>query len=219
MTSKIKIVTKKSKQGYVTHLNTDIILQDCNIQVSKDQYESIVAVFDSLERMNISWSFLAFRPKERVLENRRAWWKYCCYALLEQRVKPYTWSKIKAVRAHYKEYIDTYKQIILNPNDTELKLDLQKHEDNLSVTNVVIARQYTRLLVSSYTQSSFGINGAFKVQSRSIGEKSFWSILPSPERLLLCEKIGFFGKNNEERPAIGKILHLQLKNTIKLYLF
>lgn len=43
--------------------------------------------------------------------------------------------------------METYKQIIANPNDTELKMDLQKHEDNLSVINVVIARQHTRLLV------------------------------------------------------------------------
>jgi len=51
------------------------------------------------------------------------------------------------VRTHYRQYLDTYKQWIGNPHDVELKLDLQKHEDNLSVLNVVVARQHARLTV------------------------------------------------------------------------
>lgn len=30
------------------------------------------------------------------------------------------------------------------PNDTELKLDMQKHEDNLTILNIVIAREHAR---------------------------------------------------------------------------
>ncbi|RZC35875.1 vacuolar protein sorting-associated protein 13A-like, partial [Asbolus verrucosus] len=64
----------------------------------------------------------------------------------------------------------------------ELKLDLQKYEDNLSIVNIVIARQQARLLV----------------QSRSLSEKNFWSMLPSPERTLLCKKIGFYDKSHDQ---------------------
>lgn len=148
MTSKIKMVISKSATGQTTKLNTDVVVQDCNVQISKEQYDSILAVSNAMERMLISWQFLEIRPKEKILENQKIWWRYASYALLEQRVKPYTWSRIRRVRQHYKDYMETYKQIILNPNDTELKLDLQKYEDNLSIINVVIARQQARLMVS-----------------------------------------------------------------------
>lgn len=133
---------------FVSKLFTDVVVQDCNLQMTKEQYESIAGVHDSLERMLISWQFLEKRPKESVLENGKAWWKYAYDALLEQRIRPYTWSHIRQMRNHYKEYLETYKQSILNPNDTELKMDLQKFEDNLFVVSVVIARQQARLTVS-----------------------------------------------------------------------
>lgn len=37
-----------------------------------------------------------------------------------------------------------YTQILLQPNDTELKLDMQKFEDNLTIVNIVIAREHAR---------------------------------------------------------------------------
>lgn len=148
MTAKIKMnLSKSDNKNYISKLLTDIVVQDCNFQLTKNQYESIICVVDSLNRMLISWQFLAIRPKDKVLDNGKAWWKYACEALLEQRIRPYTWCRIRQMRNHYKDYLETYKQIILNPNDTELKMDLQKFEDNLSIVSIVIARQQARLTV------------------------------------------------------------------------
>ncbi|KAL3277157.1 hypothetical protein HHI36_012509 [Cryptolaemus montrouzieri] len=144
----------------------------------------------------IKLEFLSIRPKERIIENKKTWWKYAYQAIVEQRVKPYSWSRIKQTRENYRKYVETYKQIIQNPNDTELKLDLQKHEDRLSIINVVIARQQSRLML----------------KSRSIGEKNFWSMLPSPERLILCEKIGFFNKSPEDREEIDHKFNFRIGN-------
>lgn len=149
MSSKIKMVINKSQNGQVSKIYTDIVVQDCNIELSKEQYDSIFAMALIMERMLISWQFLQHRPEEKIVDNQKIWWRYASYALLEQRVKPYTWSRIRRVRQHYKEYMETYKQILLNPNDTELKMDLQKYEDHLSVINVVLARQQARLTVSA----------------------------------------------------------------------
>ena len=149
MTTKIKITMNKSNAGNILKCLTDVIVQDCNIQLCKEQYDSILAVNDSLKRVLVSWEFLSSRPKQTILENKRAWWKYAYLAVLEQRVRPYTWERIKKTRECYRGYMQTYKQIILNPNDTELKLDLQKYEDNLSIVNIVIARQHARLLVKT----------------------------------------------------------------------
>ncbi|KAH1005296.1 hypothetical protein HUJ04_006309 [Dendroctonus ponderosae] len=195
MLTKIKMTINKSLEGHVAEISTDVIVQDCNLQLSKNQYDAIIAVSSSLQRMMISWQFLSARPVAKVLKNEKAWWKYACWATLEQRVRPMSWSRIKTAREHYKKYMDTYKQIIANPHDTELKLDLQQHEDNLSIVNVVIARQHTRLLMQSNSQT----------------EKSFWSMLPSPEKIVLCQKIGYYDKNETARP-IDHTCNLKLGN-------
>lgn len=36
-------------------------------------------------------------------------------------------------------------QHLLKPNDTELKMDLQKYEDTLSILNIVIAREHAKI--------------------------------------------------------------------------
>lgn len=137
-----------NKSTSIVKVLSDLIVQDCHVQLSQEQYNSILAVCDSLNRMFISWNFLSLRPQEAIVNNKRRWWRYAYEASLEQKVRPYTWSRIKSTRDCYKMYTEIYKQILLNPNDTELKLDLQKYEDNLSVVNVVIARQQGRLMVS-----------------------------------------------------------------------
>ncbi|KAB0792527.1 hypothetical protein PPYR_14486 [Photinus pyralis] len=175
MTSKVKMTINRSDNRNITKIFSDIVIQDCNIQFSQRQFQSIFTLMDALDRMFISWNFLSLRPKHRISENKRSWWKYAYQALLEQRVRPYTWSRIKKVRQQYKEYTEAYKKILLNPNDTELKLDLQKYEDLLSIVNIVISRQQAALLV----------------RADSFGDKNFWSMLPSPERAELCAKIGY----------------------------
>lgn len=186
MTAKLKMTINKNNQANVEKITNDIVIQDCNLQISKDQYISMRNVCDSLSRMFISWNFLHMRPSEKISENRKIWWRYIYLALVEQRIKPFTWSRIRATRQNFKQYTEIYKEILQNPNDTELKLDLQKYEDKLSLVNVIIARKVAKLLV----------------QNTSLNEKSFWEILPSPERSLLCEKIGFSETNKAQKSDI-----------------
>lgn len=148
MTAKIKMTISRSVNGNINKVLSDIIVQDCNVQVSKEQFRSIFCTIDALKRMWISWEHLPIRPKQNILDNKKLWWKYAYHACIEQRVRPYTWSRIRLVRRNYKQYTEIYKKILTNPNDTELKLDLQKYEDQLSIVNIVIARQQARLTVS-----------------------------------------------------------------------
>lgn len=148
MTAKIKMTITRNANDNIHKVLSDTIVQDCNVQISKEQFRSIFSIIDSLKRMWISWNHLSIRPKERVLRNKKAWWRYAYRACVEQRIRPYTWNKIRLVRRNHKQYTEIYKRILTNPNDTELKLDLQLYEDQLSIVNVVIARQQARLTVS-----------------------------------------------------------------------
>lgn len=40
-----------------------------------------------------------------------------------------------------------YKKVLVNPNDTELKLDLQMLEDELDIFNLVLARENAKIEV------------------------------------------------------------------------
>ncbi|KRT80523.1 hypothetical protein AMK59_6501, partial [Oryctes borbonicus] len=197
MTAKIKMTINRNLHGNINKVLSDVIVQDCNVQISKEQFRSMFCIVDALKRMWINWENLSIRPKQRVSENKKIWWRYAYQACAEQRIRPYTWSRIRLVRRNYKKYTGIYKKILTNPNDTELKLDLQKYEDQLSIVNIVIARQQARLTVNE----------------TSLCEKSFWDILPSPERVLLCEKIGFSQPEENEEISIDHNYSFRVGNT------
>lgn len=81
----------------------------------------------------------------------KQWWLYAYRVVLETRVRPYTWAAIRKHRENYVAYKQTYKSTLRSPNDTELKLDLQKCEDCLPIVSVVIAREQAKYEVMNLT--------------------------------------------------------------------
>lgn len=79
-----------------------------------------------------------------MYEEPSAWWKYAYNFVLNHYIKPYTWSHIAKHRGNYRKYKEACIQSLQRPNDTELKLDMQKHEDNLTILNIVIAREHAK---------------------------------------------------------------------------
>lgn len=87
---------------------------------------------------------MKFRPEKSVYEEPSSWWKYAYNSVLNHYIKPYTWSHIVEHRRNYRKYKEACIQNLQRPNDTELKLDLQKYEDSLTILNIVIAREHAR---------------------------------------------------------------------------
>lgn len=79
-----------------------------------------------------------------MYEEPSSWWKYAYNSILNHYIKPYTWSHIVEHRRNYRRYKEACIQSLQRPNDTELKLDLQKYEDSLTILNIVIAREHAR---------------------------------------------------------------------------
>jgi vacuolar protein sorting-associated protein 13A/C len=90
-------------------------------------------------------------PGVPLSKDVKKWWRYACNVVVEQRVRPYTWAAVKKHRENYNAYKKIYKSTLRSPNDTELKLDLQKCEDNLPIISVVIAREQAKFEVSLLT--------------------------------------------------------------------
>lgn len=74
----------------------------------------------------------------------------------------------------------------MKPNDTELKLDLQKYEDSLNVLNIIIAREHAKIELENLHPTKVKINlGVFAVRTVSV-EKSQDLLGRSRD---LCDKI------------------------------
>lgn len=61
-------------------------------------------------------------------------------------------------------------QSLLRPNDTELKLDLQKYEDYLTILNIVIAREHAKQELKNKTieEKHQNVNTNISIQNTSM---------------------------------------------------
>ncbi|XP_076243831.1 intermembrane lipid transfer protein VPS13A [Calliopsis andreniformis] len=144
-TAKIKIIIHKGNELQTSRMLVDIVLHDIAMQISEIQYITFCQLYDSLLRAIINRPYMKYRPSKTVKENNPSvWWKYAYYSILDYNVRPYTWPKVIEHRNNYRKYKEACLQSLLRPNDTELKLDLQKYEDRLTILNIVIAREHAR---------------------------------------------------------------------------
>ncbi|XP_066588204.1 intermembrane lipid transfer protein VPS13A-like isoform X2 [Prorops nasuta] len=143
-TAKVKIIIYKGNQTQASRILVDIVLQDVAMQIQEAQYYTICYLYDSLQRAVLKRPFAKYRPDFKVTESPKSWWIYAYKSILEYNVRPYTWKHLMEHRKNYREYKDLYAQSLNQPKDTELKLDLQKYEDKLTILNVVIAREHMK---------------------------------------------------------------------------
>ncbi|XP_020288636.1 vacuolar protein sorting-associated protein 13A-like isoform X2 [Pseudomyrmex gracilis] len=143
-TAKIKVIIHKGTETQASRMLVDIVLQDVAMQLSEVQYATFCHIYDSLMRAVVNRPHAKYRPAKSVYEEPVSWWRYVYNSVLDYYIKPYTWSHIAEHRRKYKKYKNACIQSLQRPNDTELKLDLQKYEDNLTILNIVIAREHAR---------------------------------------------------------------------------
>nr|XP_012154530.1 PREDICTED: vacuolar protein sorting-associated protein 13C isoform X3 [Megachile rotundata] len=143
-TAKIKVIIYKGNEAQTSRMLVDIVLHDIAMQISEAQYVTFCHLYDSLLRTIIKKQYIKYRPNEIIKKNPSAWWRYAYNLVLEYNIRPYTWKRIVEHRKNYRRYKEACLECLLRPNDTELKLDLQKYEDYLSIFNIVIAREHAR---------------------------------------------------------------------------
>ncbi|XP_017890538.1 vacuolar protein sorting-associated protein 13C-like [Ceratina calcarata] len=143
-TAKIKLIIHKGNESQTSRMLVDIVLHDVAMQVSEMQYLTFCYLYDSLSLATVNKPYVKYRPDGTAKENPTGWWKYAYDSVLNYNVRPYNWPRILEHRKSYRKYKEACLQSLLRPNDTELKLDMQKYEDCLSILNIVIAREHAR---------------------------------------------------------------------------
>ncbi|RZF33558.1 hypothetical protein LSTR_LSTR008204 [Laodelphax striatellus] len=205
ITAKVKVIVNKSNEARVPKLLIDFVLQDAATQLTRPQYLALIELVESFKRININRKLRQFHPGVNVTNNAAKWWKYAYNALVEQRVKPYTWQRIQAHRHNYKRYRDTYKQTLSNPTNTELKLDLQQLEDQLDIVDIVIAQEHAKILLhrenpervlvveqeADWWREWLGVKSRTQLRVVSGKGRGIWTQLSPSEKAKLYDAIGY----------------------------
>ncbi|XP_048515019.1 intermembrane lipid transfer protein VPS13C-like isoform X2 [Athalia rosae] len=171
-TARIKIIINKSNEIRVPRMLVDFVLQDVATQITKQQYITLCEIIRSLKRISINRPYKKYHPGTRVHENCRGWWKYAYNAVVDQSVKPYTWAYFQAHRKNYHQYKNAFKMTLLRPTDTELKLDLQKYEDMLTIVSIIIAREHAKIQLKEEAPQHVSVE---------VCKSSLWNMVDEPE--------------------------------------
>ncbi|CAG9562322.1 unnamed protein product [Danaus chrysippus] len=228
VTCKVKVIINRSGEARVPRLLLDAVLQDIALQLSRRQYLSVHNLLMSFQRITLNRKYRHLHPGIPLTKNVKKWWKYAYNVVVEQRVRPYTWAAIKKHRENYDAYKKMYKSTLRSPNDIEIKLDLQKCEDNLPIISVVIAREHAKFELLAQEPDRIEVVETefdwWRPDSQSETEgmelcvktergRSIWSHLSSPERRRVCELIDYAeGARDRSKQYIEHKLNLTLAN-------
>ncbi|RWS23736.1 vacuolar protein sorting-associated protein 13A-like isoform X8, partial [Leptotrombidium deliense] len=219
--AKVKLIFNKSKELRVPKLLVDCVLQDTAIEVSQSQYISILRIIDSFMRIEVNRKYMKYKTTSLYTNlNRKekiySLWKFAYNCILNEYIRPYSWSIIQSHRVNYRKYKSLYKQRLLYPSDSELKVDLQKAEDSLDICNILIAQEDAKLEISK-EQPSFVETATDTVDSGTNIFNSWWTnwlgfgFMRNKHRVPLIEikseKENLWSKfTNEEKEKVNEMM-------------
>ncbi|XP_065685047.1 intermembrane lipid transfer protein VPS13A isoform X3 [Hydra vulgaris] len=144
----------------------DVVLKEISIEITKNQFESMINLIETFERMAINSVYRKYKPIVSVKENPKLWWKYIFESYVEISYKCWTWERIKQHRGNYRSYVAFYKEKLkdqyLHLNRKTVYENCEKTEELLDVANILIARKQA--------ENEFNIekeNGAFDLEEKS----------------------------------------------------
>lgn len=104
-------------------------------------------------------------------------------------------------RKNYRKYKETCLQSLIRPNDTELKLDLQKYEDCLTILNIVIAREHARQELKNKTieEECQNVNTNISTQKTSSTQEEQQNSNTKNKEIQETKKSSHYSINNGSR--------------------
>lgn len=126
-------------------------MEKLTIGISKAQYQDIVMLGESMDRMNKGLPFRKFRPNVPIIGNSRLWWRFAYNSVLidiKRKRRNWDWLHISEHREQCREYATLYQQKLKNKKlSADVKQKIEKLEKKLDVFNIVIIRQRIELEV------------------------------------------------------------------------
>ncbi|CAG2212445.1 VPS13A_C [Mytilus edulis] len=169
---------------------------DCYL--SRNQYTSMLKWFDAVDRLRVNMKYRKYRPnpKERpVKSNCKSWWKYAYQSVLQERVRPFSWSRIVVYRQLFKDYKHLYLQHLENPNDETVTIRCKNLEYEMDVHNIMTAREDAKV------EFQKRVPERAKIKKKEKSEGSWWwpwgGSQESEEEIETPDKDGIWGELSE----------------------
>ncbi|CAL1544725.1 unnamed protein product, partial [Lymnaea stagnalis] len=123
----------------------DFTVEEVEVLLSRQQFLNLINLKDSFQLMRINQRYRRYHPNISLKVSPRSWWVYAYTAILEEVIRPFSWSRIKEHRSKFKKYKNLYKKYLEEPENKSTKEKLRPMEDKLDVSNIIIARNQAKL--------------------------------------------------------------------------
>ncbi|GFO42654.1 vacuolar protein sorting-associated protein 13a-like [Plakobranchus ocellatus] len=140
-----RLILNSDNSMTLPKLFMDFTVEEVEVLISRQQFLNLINLGESFKMMRIQQRYRKYRPDVSLKVNPNAWWHYAYTSIVEEQIRPYSWSRIKAHRAKYKQYVHVYKQYLENPDNEMAQTTLKTLEEGLDVTNILIAREQAKL--------------------------------------------------------------------------
>ncbi|KAF2903862.1 hypothetical protein ILUMI_02321 [Ignelater luminosus] len=136
------------------HLNLE--MEKLFIGISKTQYQDIIALAESMDRMSRGMPYRKFRPNVSYKGHYKQWWHFAYNCVLEdvkRRRTNWDWNHMKQHREMCKDYAAAYHAKLSQKKvSQEMQNALDNYEKKLDIINIVIIRQKIELEVARLGQ-------------------------------------------------------------------
>lgn len=128
----------------------EVLQQELLLAFSQNQFHNVMDLIESFELMAVNQPYQKYRPTIPVRVEPAAWWKYAYTAICEEKIRCWSWSRIKEHRRKYKLYKELWERKLRGLNEDEESTVLpaiKSLEDKLDIPSILIARRHAELEV------------------------------------------------------------------------
>ncbi|KAK3093140.1 hypothetical protein FSP39_011676 [Pinctada imbricata] len=219
----LRLNTKPESTNYSTpKVFLTLVFDDIGVALAKCQYDNVLEMLESFERMNLLSIYKKYRPDVELKGNATKWWHYAMSSVMEETVRRrrrmFSWPHIIKHRMNMKHYKEAYvKKLTSKKVSSELENQLNKYEEDLDVFCITLMRQQAELQAAKL--------GAKKAEEKSGGwfggwfggkkkekkkekdnvediQDKFGELYDDKEKAKLYEAIGY--QENEADPTLPK---------------
>lgn len=192
-----------------------VTFDEIEIRLSKLQYNGILELLESFERMYLMSAYRKYRPNVPVHNQAKAWWHFARDCVLEMKVRHrhrmFSWNHINHHRSVMKRYREAYTKMLSNPNrvSPNVQNDIEECEAFLDVFSIILMRREAEIEIARsgarkikrpkrIFRGMFKKKGKGKTNIKEQFEKEF----SANEKAKLYEAIGY--QENEADPTFPK---------------
>ncbi|XP_036365427.1 vacuolar protein sorting-associated protein 13A [Octopus sinensis] len=192
-----------------------VIFDNIVLSLSKHQYDDILELLESFERMSISALYRKYRPDVPLQSNYSRWWRYAYECILEETVrrrrKMFSWTHIINHRTIMKQYKEAYvKKLSQKSVASSVSKTIEESEKYLDIFCILLMRQKAeveaaKLEIVKANQKSKGWFGGWfsseasspqRHESKGIQDQ-FYELYTPEEKARLYNAIGYEENVNE----------------------